>query len=95
MQNTSVIASVNYVSQTAKKYKKPETGEMEDYLQFIEIDLKDKPLNQLFPQDHKESIFYDNFNTPISVPDKLSKKMLKKVLLVYLGGANMDQLSGE
>jgi hypothetical protein len=95
MQNASVIESVDRLSQMSKKDKKPEIGTMEDYLEFIEKDLKDVPLNKLFPEDHKESIFYDDFNTPISVPDKLSKKMLKKVLRAYLGGANMAQLSGE
>ena len=94
MQNTSVIASVNRVSQMSEKNKKPETGKMEDYLKFIETDLKDVPLTQLFPEDHKESIFYDNFKTPISVPDNLSEKMLKEVLRAYLGGANMDRLFG-
>ena len=94
MQNASVIASVNRVSQNAEKNKKPETGKMEDYLQFIETDLKDKPLNQLFPQDHKESIFWDTHKTSFSVPPNLNAKILKEVIRAYLGGDNMDRLFG-
>lgn len=95
MQNTSVIASVNRVSQIAKKNNRPETGKIEDYLKFIETDLKDKPLTQLFPDDHIESIFSDSHTTPIIVRENLDKKILKEVLRAYLGGEDMDRLFGE
>jgi hypothetical protein len=78
-----------------KSLNKP--GKLDDYLKFIEVDLKDIPLSKLFPTDHKKSIFFDNFDTEFSVDNKLSGKMLKRVLREYLTGnqaltGNGDQL---
>lgn len=47
-------------------------GKLDDYLKFIESDLKDIPLSKLFSIDHKKSIFFDNFSTDFSVDSKLS-----------------------
>ncbi len=59
---------------------------LDDYLKFIETDLREIPLSKLFPSDHKKTIFFDNFETEFSIGDKLSGKMLKRVLREYLTG---------
>lgn len=78
---------------TAKNPKYP--GKLDDYLKFIETDLKDVPLSKLFPSDHKKSIFFDNFDTDFSVDSKLSGKMLKKVLREYLTGSSILTGNGD
>lgn len=94
LKNTSVIASVDRVSKNAEKKKEPQTGKIDDYIKFIETDLKDTPLNKLFPEEHKESIFWDTHPTLFSPPSNLNAKILKEVIRAYLGGPDMDQLFG-
>lgn len=57
---------------------------LDDYLKFIEIDMKDIPLSKLFPADHKKSIFYPDGEPDFSVDKKLAPVMLKKILREYL-----------
>lgn len=87
MQNTVLSGKVDQLSEMQKKYKKPAIGKLEDYVSYIETNPNNISLNQLFPDDHKESIYYDNGKTSISVPNNLDTKMLKAVLRSYLGGS--------
>lgn len=92
MQNTALGADIDKLA-TAKGSKFP--GKLDDYVKFIETDLKDIPLSKLFPSDHKESIFFDNFASSLPGKSELSSKMLKRVLREYLTGKSSLTGTGE
>lgn len=94
LQNTALSGKIDQLSDLQKKYNKPAIGKIWDYITYIETNLKDTPLTQIFPDDHKESIYYDTGKTPISVPPNLDSKMLKAVLRSYLGWSWIDSISG-
>ena len=94
LQNTTLSGKIDQLSDLQKKYNKPAIGKIWDYISYIETSLKDMPLAQIFPDDHKESIYYDNGKTPISIPSNLDSRMLKAVLRSYLGGPWIDSVSG-
>jgi hypothetical protein len=95
MKDATVSNRVNTFAAAQEKAKESSIGKMEDYVAFIEKELKDVSLSKLFPTDHKQSIFFDDGNTLLPTDSKLSAKMLKYVLRSYLTGNTVLSGSGD
>lgn len=95
IKDSIVSTRINSFATAQEKAKQPATGKLEDYITFIETNLKDTPLSALFPNDHKQSIFFDNGNSLLPGENKLSPKMLKYVLRAYLTGNTILSGTGD
>lgn len=94
IKDANLGEKVKKFSESKKQYKSKETGNMDDYLNYIEKDIKDIPLVQLFPNDHKKSIFSGESNMELSLKDTLDPLMFKAVFRAYLMGTGYDALTG-
>ncbi|MDP2103914.1 MAG: hypothetical protein Q8K26_03265, partial [Candidatus Gracilibacteria bacterium] len=93
-KDTNLGEKVKKFSESKKQYKSKEIGNIDDYLNYIEIDVKDVPLVQLFPSDHKKSIFSGEGSMELSLKDNLDPLMFKTVFRAYLMGTGYDTLTG-
>lgn len=93
-KNIELEGKVKKFSEDKKKYDAKEIGDMDAYLTYIEKDIKDIPLVQLFPNDHKKSIFSGDGSMELSLKDTLDPLMFKTVFRAYLMGTGYDALTG-
>lgn len=94
MKDAPLSTRIDTFAADQKKYKKEQTGKLDDYVTFIETDLKDVPLSKIFATNHIESVFYDGPETNLPTKNILGNKMLKTVLRAYLMGSNYETLTG-